>query len=215
MEVFNMRRNLAILITGLAITFGGAAVSEAGIVMTWEDVGGELVLSINGDWSDWESTTAMTESDDLLFGANSTTPWFFDLSRDGLGTTNMSGAPNGSSALLNVVSGSGSVAAPDLADLMSPIGTRYNLEYLNLGGSLALTAGVVSTETFFVDDTFNLGSTFSLTSGTRVFSNSNFPGGETLTMNFVTNAVPEPGSFAIFGIGFGLVVSSRRRRRGQ
>lgn len=211
-----MRRKFASLVTGLLL-LGGAGASNASIIMNWTDVGGDLILSIDGTWSDWESTTVMTERDDILFGANSTTPWYFDLSRDGFGTTNSSGAPTGSSALLDVVSGSGSVTAPDTTFAPVVAGTRYNVEYLNLGGFLALTAGVGSTEEFFVSDTFNLGSSFSLTAGTRVFGNSNFPNGETLTMNFRPSSVPpapvsEPSIALLMATGL-LCMGLRQRRR--
>lgn len=214
----NMRRNLAILLTGILLALGNADACKAGLVVTWADLGGELNLSIKGTWSEWESTTAMTEDNDLLFGDNSVDPFAleFDLRRNGLGTENSAGNPVGASALLNVVSGSGSVTAPDI--VLPPTifaNTRYRLEYLNEGGSLALTAGVIPAEEFFIDESFNLGSNFTLTAGIRTFNNSNFPGGETLTMNYVpasNSTVPEPNSMAILALGFGLFAGTRRRR---
>lgn len=203
----------SVLSTAFVITLAGIAPSKADIVMTWQDVGGSLNLTIDGTWSDWESTSTMTERDDVLFGVNGNTSFAFDLSRDGLGDENLSGDPIGSSSLLNVLSGSGSVSGPDVS-FAAATGTRYNIEWLNVGGFLALTAGVGQTEEFFVDETFDLGAGYSVTDGTRVFGNSNFVGGDTLTMNFVgPAAIPVPASLPLLLGAFAGLGYMRRKQR--
>lgn len=202
------------LATGLALTVAVAGPSKASIIVNWTDMGGNLELSINGTWSDWEATTVMTERDDVRFLANGNTPWAVDISRAGLGTTTVSGAPNGAFALLDVKSGSGDVTGPD-ATIVPAIGTRYNLEWLNVGGNIAFTAGVIESETFFVNETFNLGAGYTLTAGTRVFGNSDFPGGDTITMNFIPAAteIAEPSMALLVAAGFiGMAVRRRRAR---
>ena len=193
---------VAFLLIGLT-----AKPSKADLIVTWTDTGSNLELSIQGTWSEWEGTTVMTERDNILFGANGNTTNAFDLSRRGFGTTNLSGNPVGSFAILNVRSGSGSVSAPDFS-IPPAMVTRYNLQYLNEGGFLELSAGIIRTEEFSVNEAFDLGTIYSLTPGTRTFNNSLFPGGETLTMNFV--AVPEPSSASL--VLCGVACLFRRRR---
>lgn len=204
-----MRSNLVILITSLVITSGGTNVCDADLIVTWEDMSGELNLSIQGGWSSWDSSTgSLISTDTLLFEANGNTSFAFDLSRG-----NLSGV--GQSVLMDIRSGSGSVSAPDFSFGAPLPTTGYNLVHLNEGGLLALEAEVVSGGTFTINESFNLGSSFTLTSGTRTFSSSTAPG-DTLTMNYISNAaaVPEPSSFAILGLG-GLTLAITRRRRNR
>ena len=96
---------------------------------------------------------------------------------------------------MDVTSGLGSVSAPDFSFGPPLPSTGYNLVHLNEGGLLALEAEVASGGTFSINESFNLGSSFTLTPGTRTFS-SPTAGADTLTMNYV-NAVPEPSSFLL------------------
>lgn len=202
-----MKTQLTTFIGALAISAAGAGVCNAGVMVTWTANGGSLDLSVQGDWSSWDSATTLTSTDTLLFGDNGTTTFAFDLSRGTIGGV-------GQSVIMDTVAGSGSVTAPDF-NFGPPLPTTgYNITYFNAGGLLALEAEVASAGTFTINESFDLGSTFTLTPGTRTFSSSTAPG-DTLTMRYVSGTAPEPGSFALLGCGIATLALARRRRSAQ
>lgn len=197
-----VRQSITFLAAAI-LAFSSASSLRADLIVTWADVGGDLNLSITGTWASWDSGTTLNSTDTLLFNDNGNTTFAFDLSRG-----NVNGV--GQNVIMDINDGSGSVTAPDFV-FGAPLPTiGYNITHLNEGGSLALEAEVPSMGTFTINESFNLGSSFTLAPGTRTFSSSTAPG-DTLTMHYVS-AVPEPSSLALLGFGSAALAWTRRRR---
>ncbi|TWU28027.1 hypothetical protein [Novipirellula artificiosorum] len=131
-------RKPTFLIAMLSFVLISMGESRADLIVTWTDTGSNLTLSVTGSWSQWNASTAPTQTNTLTFPGGSE----FDLSRGNIPSSPGAGA---FAFIDQNAGGSGSISGPTVNFGTSLPATGYFLRHTSLGGFMILEADTPTT----------------------------------------------------------------------